>query len=86
MRYQVIKKNSTKRNLRMVSVEQGVPVGGGDVTWREEDCTATNRCWRRDQEIVCMEIRLVPCTSPRTSSVLDEIRSLPRGCIAQGKP
>ena len=88
------KKNSTIPNLRMVSMEQRVPVGGADVrrrghgsdvTWRgqlgEEDCTATIRCSRRDEGIVCKVRRLVLCTSPRTSSVLDDIRSLFFICV-----
>ena len=62
VRCQAIKNNSTKPNLNMVHVEEGVPVGGtdvkrrddgSDVTWRGqlsgEDCTATNRCSRRDE-------------------------------------
>jgi hypothetical protein len=51
------------------------------ITWRGQwsgkDSTATNRCLRRDVGIAGRLERLVPCTSSRTYSAQDEIRSHP---------
>ena len=53
-----------------------------DVRISGEDCTWTSRFSRLDETVVGMEGGPEPGTWPRKSSVLGEIHSLPRVCIA----